>query len=165
METLRTIIFTGLSGGGKTTALRAVEDVGFHCVDNLPLPLINDFIETMKAEPVVGEAALVVDARLRHYIEGYALAYATLRAAGNDLEVVYLDARDDVLVRRFSQTRRRHPLGSLAALFRLPARSALARRSRLRCPLPAQPLLQRRAARSHRSGPTSGGVRAQRTRG
>jgi RNase adapter protein RapZ len=111
METLRTVIFTGLSGGGKTTALRAVEDVGFHCVDNLPLPLINDFIETMKAEPVVGKAALVVDARLRHYIEGYALAYATLCAAGNDLEVVYLDARDDVLVRRFSQTRRRHPLG------------------------------------------------------
>lgn len=111
MDPLRTIIFTGLSGGGKTTALRAVEDLGFYCVDNLPLPLINDFMDMMKDEPAVDRAALVVDARLRHYLEGYALTYSTLLASGNVLEVVYLDARDDVLVRRFSQTRRRHPLG------------------------------------------------------
>jgi UPF0042 nucleotide-binding protein len=111
MKSLRTIIFTGTSGGGKTTALRAVEDLGFYCVDNLPLPLLNDFIETMKAEPIVERAALVVDSRLRNYIDGYALAYLALISSGYVLEVVYLDANDDVLVRRFSQTRRRHPLG------------------------------------------------------
>jgi UPF0042 nucleotide-binding protein len=111
VKDLRTIIITGVSGGGKTTALHAVEDLDFYCVDNLPLPLLGDFIETMKAEPHVGRVALVVDARLRNYIEGYALASLALKSSGNLVEVVYLDARDDVLIRRFSQTRRRHPLG------------------------------------------------------
>lgn len=111
MRSLRLIIFTGVSGGGKTTALRAVEDLGFYCVDNLPLPLLGDFIETMKSESAVDRAALVVDSRLSNYIEGYALASLTLKSSGNNLEIVYLDANDDVLIRRFSQTRRRHPLG------------------------------------------------------
>lgn len=110
MKSLQTIIFTGVSGAGKTTALHAVEDLGFYCVDNLPLPLLNGFIETMKAEPTVTRAALVVDARLRQDVRGYAEAYIDLQARGNILEVLYLDARDDILVRRFSQTRRRHPL-------------------------------------------------------
>jgi UPF0042 nucleotide-binding protein len=111
VKPLKTIIFTGVSGAGKTTALRAVEDLGFYCVDNLPLPLLGEFIETMLAEPQVDRAALVVDARLRNYIEGYALANIALRSSGIPVEVVYLDARDDELIRRFSQTRRRHPLG------------------------------------------------------
>jgi RNase adapter protein RapZ len=111
LKTLKTIIFTGVSGGGKTTALRAVEDLGFYCVDNLPLPLLGEFVETMRVEPLVERAALVVDARLRSYVEGYALASMALRSSGYPVDVVYLDARDDVLVRRFSQTRRRHPLG------------------------------------------------------
>ncbi len=108
---LQTIIITGVSGGGKTTALRAVEDLGFHCVDNLPLPLLTSFIETMSKEPEVDRTALVIDARLKQYIGGYAQAYLDLRNRGYRLEVLYLDARDDVLLRRFSQTRRRHPLG------------------------------------------------------
>jgi UPF0042 nucleotide-binding protein len=108
---LHIVIFTGLSGGGKTTALRATEDLGFYCVDNLPLPLLGDLVEMMKAEPHLERTALVVDARLRNYIEGYALASLALKSCGHDVEVVFLDARDDVLVRRFSQTRRRHPLG------------------------------------------------------
>jgi RNase adapter protein RapZ len=111
VRTLTTIIFTGVSGGGKTTALHAVEDLGFYCTDNLPLPLLGEFVETMRGEPLVRRAALVVDARLRNYVEGYALASMALRSSGYPVEVVYLDARDDVLVRRFSQTRRRHPLG------------------------------------------------------
>ena len=111
MKSLHTIIFTGVSGGGKTTALRAVEDLGFYCVDNLPLPLLGDFVETMKAEPTVDRTALVIDARVRNYIEGYVLAYLALKSSGHILDLVYLDARDDVLIRRFSQSRRRHPLG------------------------------------------------------
>ena len=111
MQSLRTIVFTGVSGGGKTTALRAVEDLGYYCVDNLPLPLLGDFVEIMTAEPAVDRAALVVDSRVRDYIEGYVLAYLALKSSGFILDLVYLDARDDVLISRFSQTRRRHPLG------------------------------------------------------
>lgn len=107
---LHTIIITGVSGAGQSTALRAVEDLGFHCVDNLPLPLLSGFIDTMEQEPGITRTALVIDARLRQYIGGYADAYLDLRARGHQLEVVYLDARDEVLLRRFSQTRRRHPL-------------------------------------------------------
>lgn len=112
MKTLRTIIITGVSGAGKTTALRAMEDLGFYCVDNLPLPLLTDFIETMKSDQTVDRVALVVDARHGKNVEGYALASLALVAAGHSLEVIYLDAVDAVLLRRFSQTRRRHPLGS-----------------------------------------------------
>jgi UPF0042 nucleotide-binding protein len=111
VEDLRTIIFTGVSGGGKTTALRAVEDLGFFCVDNLPLPLLDDFIQTMKDEPTVDYAALVMDARVLNYLEGYARAFEELNRGGHVLEVVYLDASDEVLIRRFSQTRRKHPMG------------------------------------------------------
>ena len=107
---LEIIMITGVSGAGKTTALHAVEDLGFHCVDNLPLPLLKAFVETMEREPEVQRTALVVDARLQQYIGGYAQAYADLRASGRRLEVLYLDARDEILLRRFSQTRRRHPL-------------------------------------------------------
>ena len=111
MENLKTVLFTGVSGGGKSTALRAVEDLGFYCVDNLPLPLLGEFLSTMKAEPSVDRVALVVDTRLRSYLEGYALAATMLKASGHLMEIVYLDASDVVLIKRFSQTRRRHPLG------------------------------------------------------
>jgi len=111
VKDLLTLIITGLSGAGKTTALRAVEDLGFYCVDNLPLPLLSDFVRTMKQEPTVSRAALVVDARVRNYIEEYVQGFEGLAARGYVLETVYLDAQDEVLVRRFSQTRRRHPLG------------------------------------------------------
>jgi UPF0042 nucleotide-binding protein len=68
-------------------------------------------VDSIRASPAIKTTALVVDARLRTYVEGYALASLALRSSGYPVEVVYLDARDDVLVRRFSQTRRRHPLG------------------------------------------------------
>ncbi|MFH1129691.1 MAG: RNase adapter RapZ, partial [Pseudomonadota bacterium] len=112
--------------------LHAVEDLGFYCVDNLPLPLLGEFIETMKLEPSVDRAALVIDARLRNYAEGYALASAALKSSGDILEVIYLDARDDVLIRRFSQTRRRHPLHSTDLL------AGLEEERRLLQPLRAQ---------------------------
>lgn len=111
MKDLLTLIITGLSGAGKTTALRAVEDLGFYCVDNLPFSLLGQFVDTMKAEPGVDRAALVVDARLRSSLSEYIQAYSALHARGDLLELVYLDARDEVLTQRFSQTRRRHPLG------------------------------------------------------
>ena len=111
MKELLTLIITGLSGAGKTTALRAVEDLGFYCSDNLPLSLLEPFVETMKDDPEVERAALVVDARLSSHIQGYSDAVSALRRRGDLHELVYLDARDEVLIQRFSQTRRRHPLG------------------------------------------------------
>lgn len=110
MRQLQVILFTGVSGAGKTTALRAVEDLGFYCVDNLPLALLDPFMTTMANEPQISRTALVVDARLRRSIEGYAEACQTLKARGHTLEVVYLDGQDEILLRRFSYTRRRHPL-------------------------------------------------------
>lgn len=109
-DKLRIVLVTGISGAGKTTALHALEDLGFFCVDNLPLPLLDDFIDTMKREPSVANVALVIDARLRSYTEGYAVAAMDHRAKGNLWDLIYVDARDDLLIRRFSQTRRRHPL-------------------------------------------------------
>lgn len=107
---LRLIVFTGVSGGGKTTALRAAEDLGFYCVDNLPLPLLEQFIEVMESESNVSRVGLVADVRVASQIEDYAKAMHALRERGYLVEVVYLEARDEVLLRRFSQTRRRHPL-------------------------------------------------------
>lgn len=111
MKDLSTLIITGLSGAGKTTVLRAVEDLGFFCVDNLPLPLLGEFVQMMKAEPTVNRAALVVDTRVRSFIEDFVLSFLALKSSGHALEVIYLDAREEDLIRRFSQTRRRHPLG------------------------------------------------------
>ncbi len=111
MKDLKTIIFTGVSGGGKTTALKAVEDLGFYCVDNLPLPLLGRFIELMQQEPSVESAALVVDSRVVTHFEGFVERFRELVSGGSILEVVYLDARDEILMRRFSSTRRPHPLG------------------------------------------------------
>lgn len=110
MGALRVVIFTGVSGGGKTTALRAVEDLGFYCVDNLPLPLVNGLMDLVLQEQGIRRVGLVVDARLPQYIAGYAQTAQELAQSGHVAEIVYLDAHDDVLVRRFSQTRRRHPL-------------------------------------------------------
>jgi UPF0042 nucleotide-binding protein len=132
MSRLTTIIFTGVSGGGKTTALRAVEDLGFYCVDNLPLPLLADLVELMSQTDAVKRVGLVVDARLPQYIEGYAVASVALNQKGHRVEVVYLDAGDEVLVRRFSQTRRRHPLSMTDV------RAGLERERELLTPLRAQ---------------------------
>jgi len=130
--TLTTVILTGVSGGGKTTALRALEDIDFYCVDNLPLPMLGEFIETMTKEPRVDRIAMVVDARFQQYIRGHAGTPAALTFRGKPLEIVYLDASDEVLVRRFSQTRRKHPLGGTE----LPA--ALTTERKLLEPLRAQ---------------------------
>ncbi len=107
---MRIVIVTGLSGAGKSTALRALEDVGFFCVDNLPIPLLGRFVELLSRSGETDRAALGVDARERDFLAGSVEMFASLRAQGHPLEVLFLDAEDDVLLRRFSETRRRHPL-------------------------------------------------------
>jgi UPF0042 nucleotide-binding protein len=106
---VRIVILTGVSGAGKSTALRALEDLGFYCVDNLPMPLFAKFVELAIGSGVV-RAALVVDTREGDFLLGAGEALKALRASGQQVEVLFLDAPDDVLKRRFSETRRRHPL-------------------------------------------------------
>jgi RNase adapter protein RapZ len=111
------VIVTGISGAGKASALKAFEDLGYHCVDNLPLELLPDFAALVSKSSEVERAAIVVDVR-----EG-----ATLDRLPEILKrikkllrtrVVYLDAQDAVLVRRYSETRRPHPLGRSETVWR-----------------------------------------------
>jgi UPF0042 nucleotide-binding protein len=108
-SSLRILVVTGVSGAGKSTALRALEDVGFYCVDNLPLPLLGQFVGLLQHSGQ-RQAALVIDAREGEFLSGFRDAMEALRKGGHAPEVLFLDAADDVLVRRFSETRRRHPL-------------------------------------------------------
>jgi len=107
---MRIIIVTGVSGAGKSTALRALEDAGYFCVDNLPLPLMGRFVELLSGSGEAEQVAVGVDAREGEFLLSSREVFAALRNAGHQLEILFLDANDDVLVRRFSETRRRHPL-------------------------------------------------------
>jgi UPF0042 nucleotide-binding protein len=109
-KSMRIIIVTGVSGAGKSTALRALEDAGYFCVDNLPLPLMNRFVELLSDAGETEQAAVGVDAREGEFLSSSREVFQALRKEGHVLEVLFLDAEDDVLVRRFSETRRRHPL-------------------------------------------------------
>lgn len=105
------VVITGLSGSGKSTAIRALEDLGFFCVDNLPLGLLPSFLEQNQAAKHPSERiGLVMDARGRHFLDNAAEVFAQVRAQGHRLEVVFLEAQIDTLVRRYSETRRKHPL-------------------------------------------------------
>ena len=103
------VILTGLSGSGKSTALRALEDAGFYCVDNLPVVLLEKMIGLMGDADGVARIAAVVDAREARFPGDAHRLLGELREKA-DVEVVFFDAGDDVLVRRYSETRRRHPL-------------------------------------------------------
>jgi UPF0042 nucleotide-binding protein len=103
------VMVTGLSGAGKSTALRALEDGQFFCVDNLPLPLIPELAALM-ARRGIEHVAVSVDARQHMFLDSYRDIVVRLRAEGHQVEVLFLEAPDDVLLRRYSETRRRHPL-------------------------------------------------------
>jgi RNase adapter protein RapZ len=107
---MRLVVVTGVSGAGKSTALRALEDLGFYAVDNLPLPLVPQFIELFRARTDLDRAALGLDARGGSFLAGATSLFADLRKAGHTVEVLFLEASDEILIRRFSETRRRHPL-------------------------------------------------------
>jgi len=107
---MRILIISGLSGSGKSTAVRALEDEGFFCLDNLPVSLFSTFIELVdKSKERVRDVALVMDIRGRDFLKGYEKVIQEIREAGNSVEILFLDATDEVLIRRFSETRRRHP--------------------------------------------------------
>ena len=105
------VILTGVSGSGKTTALRALEDAGFYCIDNLPIVLLDRLLDLSgHTAGEVSRIATVVDARDTRFLGEAPRVIADLRQRGVDLKVVFFDCADEVLVRRYSETRRRHPL-------------------------------------------------------
>jgi len=105
------VIITGLSGSGKGTVLKAFEDIGYFCVDNLPVDLIPKFAEVCsRAGAEIKRAAIVVDVREGAGFSKFPRLYRKLKGSGLGLRLVFLDASDDALIRRYSETRRPHPL-------------------------------------------------------
>jgi len=111
MQSLQVVIITGLSGSGKSTAIRALEDIGFFCVDNLPVILLPEFlaIQSVPAKGVL-QVAMVMDLRENEFLEKYPQIFVQLQEKGYRIEIIFLDASDEVILHRFSETRRVHPL-------------------------------------------------------
>jgi len=108
---MRIIVITGMSGSGKSTAVRALEDEGFYCIDNLPVRLFKPFVELIeKSCETFKGIVLVADIRGREFFKGYENAFQKIGKAGHNIEIFFFDAADETLVRRFSETRRRHPV-------------------------------------------------------
>ena len=108
---LAVVVITGLSGAGKSYAIKCFEDMGFFCVDNLPTTLIPTFADLiMRSEQPIHRVALGVDVREGAYLSRLLDTIRELRARGHTVEVLFLEASEEALVRRYHETRRRHPL-------------------------------------------------------
>ncbi len=108
---MRFVILTGMSGAGKSTALKMMEDMGYFCVDNLPIALIEKFSELSAAENAeLSKVAVGVDIRSGQSLDELGNILVNMRAQGRTFEILYLDANDAVLVKRYKETRRNHPL-------------------------------------------------------
>lgn len=105
------VVITGLSGSGKGSVLKSLEDLGFYSVDNLPVELIPKFAELTRDNPSITAAALVVDVREGKGLKGFPEVFASISHSVN-AKLVFLEADDAAIVRRFSETRRPHPLGA-----------------------------------------------------
>lgn len=104
-------IITGMSGAGKSTALKMMEDIGFYCVDNLPIPLLEKFVELSEIQNgELQKVALGIDARSGQALEELREVLERIEAKGEDFEILFLDADDSILVKRYKETRRSHPL-------------------------------------------------------
>jgi len=111
MTPIAFVVITGLSGAGKSYAIKCFEDMGFFCVDNLPTTLIPTFADLVaRADTQRGRVALGVDVREGEYLSHFLEALAELRKRGHNVEVLFLEAGEEALVRRYRETRRRHPL-------------------------------------------------------
>lgn len=108
---MKYVIVTGMSGAGKSIALKILEDFGYYCVDNLPIPLIKNFAELLDMQnEEVPRAALGVDIRSRQTFGELEKILEEMKQAGYAYEILFLDAADDVLIKRYKETRRNHPL-------------------------------------------------------
>jgi RNase adapter protein RapZ len=111
VKNLTIIIITGLSGSGKSTAMAAFEDAGFYCVDNMPVALLPKFLELpIESDTEIAGVVLVMDLREKGFLSKYSAVFKSLKNKGYHFEILFLEADEDVLVQRFSTTRRQHPL-------------------------------------------------------
>jgi UPF0042 nucleotide-binding protein len=107
----RIVFVSGLSGSGKTTAMAALEDLSFYCVDNLPVQLVAQFLDLCTtASSAIDKIALALDSREKNFLDSFPEVIADLRGRGAHVDVIFLDCGDDVLERRYRETRRVHPL-------------------------------------------------------
>ncbi|MFI5345455.1 MAG: RNase adapter RapZ [Elusimicrobiota bacterium] len=114
-EPKRIFVITGVSGAGKSQALKVFEDFGWFCVDNLPIALLDDFARHVLKSPTLTRAALGMDVREGRLLAVLPPLLREMKAHGLDIHVLFLDATDESIVRRFSETRHRHPLGGKIA--------------------------------------------------
>jgi len=106
------IIITGVSGGGKTTALKAIEDLGFYSVDNLPISLIPVFIDLLEnSENSFDRIVLGIDVRENFFLNDLHRTVKEIKLRNINLNIIFLDANDKIIIRRFKETRRKHPMG------------------------------------------------------
>jgi RNase adapter protein RapZ len=111
-KSIRLVVITGLSGSGKSTALKAFEDIGFFCIDNLPATLLPRFLELRdQISREVFKIALVMDLRGKDFLTNFPKIFQEVKRKGNIVEILFLEADEEILIRRYSQTRRHHPLG------------------------------------------------------
>ncbi len=112
-QSLQILIITGLSGAGKTQVINCLEDIGYYCVDNLPPVLLKKFLELgFQSQNWVSHVALVIDVRGGDFFSDINQALNELRSENIQFEILFLEASDDALVRRFKESRRRHPLSA-----------------------------------------------------
>jgi UPF0042 nucleotide-binding protein len=114
-ESKRIFVITGVSGAGKSQALKVFEDFGWFCVDNLPIALLDDFARHVLKSPTITRAALGMDVREGKLLAALPPLLKEMKARGLEVHVLFLDATDESIVRRFSETRHRHPLGGKIA--------------------------------------------------
>jgi hypothetical protein len=116
-EKFRPVIVTGMSGGGKTLAARYMEDLGYFCVDNLPPVFIPKFIDLCReTHGQINRAAIVVDTRSREFFDAFVQILDELDAGDISYELLFIEASDDVIIRRYKETRRPHPLAPEARI-------------------------------------------------
>ena len=110
---MRFVIVTGMSGGGKRTAMKMLEDIGFYCVDNLPIPLIDKFVELIATpNSEIQKVALGLDVRADQNFDDAVTALNAIKDNGYSYEIIFMDASDATLLKRYKETRRIHPLAA-----------------------------------------------------
>lgn len=111
-KSIELVVITGMSGAGKTVVVQSLEDLGFYCIDNLPPMLFPKFIDLIGQSEGIEKVALVVDLRGREFFTSLQQMFHQLEADAIGYKIIFLDADDSILVRRYKETRRKHPLAA-----------------------------------------------------
>lgn len=112
-KNIELIVISGISGAGKSTALRAVEDLGYYCMDNIPPQLLTTFVQLyVQTKSAPSKVAVVLDIRTREFFEDISLELEKLKTLGVDYKLIFLEAADETVVNRYQEMRRPHPLAA-----------------------------------------------------